>query len=321
MTQIKDRQELRRDIWLAGGCFWGTEAFFRRIPGVLSAVPGYANGTTPDPSYEDVCTGQTGHAETVQVVYDSGAISLREILKLYFCTIDPTVRNRQGHDVGTQYRTGIYYQDPSDRVVIDKVVAEERARWTKPLVTEVAPLQAFYPAEEYHQRYLEKNPGGYCHVDLSLASLDEVYKRPKDREIRERLTEHQYDVTQRGGTEPAFRNEYWDNKAPGIYVDVVTGEPLFSSRDKFDSGSGWPSFSQPITDDVVEERDDTSHGMRRREAISRRGKTHLGHVFPDGPADTGCLRYCMNSAALRFIPLEELESEGYGRYIGLAAPK
>lgn len=317
VTQGEGSRESLREIWLAGGCFWGTEAFFRRLPGVHSAVSGYANGTVPHPSYEDVCTGQTGHAEAVHVVYDSDRIALREILKLYFRTIDPTVRNRQGNDVGTQYRTGIYYQEESDRPVIDSVVAEERRRWTKPIVTEVMPLTAFYPAEEYHQRYLEKNPGGYCHVDLSLASLDEVYKRPQDKVIRESLTEHQYNVTQRGGTEPPFENAYWDNKAPGLYVDIVTGEPLFSSQDKYDSGSGWPSFTQPITDDAVEEREDTSHGMRRREVLSRRGRTHLGHVFSDGPAEAGGLRYCMNSAALRFVPLEDMEAEGYGRYIAL----
>ncbi len=311
----------RKEIWLAGGCFWGVEAYFSRVRGVLATTVGYANGKTENPTYEEVCSGKTGHAETVHVVYNPQVVSLDQLLRHFFRIIDPTARNRQGNDVGPQYRSGIYYRDPEDLPAIRSVVAEVQKEYHKLVVTEVLPLTNFYPAEEYHQKYLEKNPGGYCHVDLSLAARElsppAAYRKPSPGEIKKKLTPLQYDVTQRNQTEPPFANPYWDNHEPGLYVDVVTGEPLFSSKDKFDSGTGWPSFTRPIDPGAVTYRKDFKAGMERVEVRSKIGDSHLGHVFDDGPVEKGGRRFCINSAALRFIPLAEMEKEGYGAYIPL----
>ena len=325
--EIMYNEEDLRDIYLAGGCFWGLEEYYSRIEGIVDATVGYANGNTENPTYEQVCYENTGHAETVHVTYDSSVISLTEILKYYFRVVDPTSLNKQGNDTGTQYRTGIYYVEESDRQVILYALESEAKKYDKELVVEVLPLDGYYLAEEYHQDYLQKNPYGYCHIDLGYADvpLDELilktegimideskYPKPSDEELKESLTPLQYDVTQTGETERAFSNEYWDNHAAGIYVDVATGEPLFSSNDKYDSGCGWPSFTKPIVPEVVEEFTDTSYNMVRTEVRSRAGDAHLGHVFDDGPAETGGLRYCINSASIRFIPIEEMEAEGYG---------
>lgn len=315
-----------RDIWLAGGCFWGVDAFMARIPGVAATTVGYANGRTERPTYEQVCNQHTGHAETVHVRYDPARISLTALLGHFFTIIDPTMANRQGNDRGTQYRTGIYYQDPADQAVIRAVMAAEQQKYKLPVVTEVRPLVRYDPAEEYHQDYLEKNPDGYCHV--SFASLPREpaappfapridparFIRPDDEFLRRRLTREQYQVTQTGATERPFTGAYWDQEKPGLYVDVATGEPLFSSRDKFDAGCGWPSFSKPVDPAVLVEKRDRSHFMERVEVRSRIGDSHLGHVFTDGPQDRGGRRYCINSAALRFVPLADLEKEGYGEY-------
>jgi peptide methionine sulfoxide reductase msrA/msrB len=307
-------------IYVAGGCFWGVEEYMSRIPGVLDAASGYANGTTENPSYEDVCYKNTGHAETVQIVYDSAEISLDVLLETFFTIIDPTSENRQGNDVGSQYRTGVYYTDEADLAVIDKVVTIEQQKYEKPIVTEILPHDNFYLAEEYHQDYLQKHPNGYCHIDLTAAREtamaawinSQSYPVPSQEELKERLTDIQYQVTQENDTEYAFTNEYFDNHDRGLYVDIVTGEPLFSSSDKYDSGCGWPSFTRPIIAEVVTEHEDTSYNMVRVEVRSRAGDTHLGHVFNDGPKDKGGLRYCINSASIRFIPYEDMEEEGYG---------
>ena len=313
-----------REIYLAGGCFWGVEEYFSRIPGVVDTISGYANGTKENPSYQEVCTGRTGHAETVRVVYDPDSVSLETLVRQYFKIIDPTVRDRQGNDIGNQYRTGVFYVNEEDIPTLETIFAEEQAKRTKPVVTELKPLSRFYEAEEYHQDYLVKNPGGYCHVDFStLKDLPapvrktvtvnpEDYRKPDEVTLKETLTKEQYEVTQEAATERPFGNAYYNSKRVGIYVDIVTGEPLFSSSDKYDSGCGWPSFTKPIADEVVTERRDASHGMIRTEVRSRVGDSHLGHVFDDGPIDKGGLRYCINSASLRFIPYEEMEKEGYG---------
>lgn len=306
-----------KEIFYAGGCFWGVESYFSQIPGVLDTTVGYANGRTENPTYEQVCTSSTGHAETVHVVYNPEIVSLRDLTEHFFIIIHPTSLNRQGNDVGSQYRTGMYYTDEVDREILQSVMDAEQEKYTAPIVTELLPLRCYYLAEDYHQDYLEKNPGGYCHIDLSsLADFAQLidptaYTKPSDAEIRAMLTEEQYNITQHGGTEQAYTGEYDALFAPGLYVDIVTGEPLFLSVDKFDSGCGWPSFSRPIAPEVIEKYTDSAHGLSRMEVRSRIGDTHLGHVFADGPAESGGLRYCINSASLRFIPYADMAAEGY----------
>lgn len=313
--------EKQSEIYLAGGCFWGTEHFLKQIRGVESTEAGYANGNTPNPTYEEICHNNTGFAETVKVVYNPQEISLGLLLDLYFKTIDPTGINRQGNDRGPQYRTGIYYTNPADLPVIRKAISALAQNYQKPIAIEVMPLENFYKAEDYHQDYLDKHPGGYCHINPQLfefarkANAKTAYKKKDDATLRSTLSPEQYSVTQKNTTEPPFRNEYWNEKREGIYVDITTGEPLFISTDKFDSGCGWPSFSKPIDKHLIEEKPDTSHGMMRMEVRSKTGDAHLGHVFTDGPKDKGGLRYCINSASLRFIPKERMKTEGYGDYL------
>ncbi|MGX8795050.1 peptide-methionine (R)-S-oxide reductase MsrB [Fusibacter sp. JL298sf-3] len=304
-----------KDIYLAGGCFWGVEAYMARLEGVRDVTSGYANGNTENPTYEQVVYENTGHAETVHVVYDSAKTDLQTLLYYYFKVVDPTSVNKQGNDVGSQYRTGIYYVDESDRAIALNMIELEQEKYEQPIVVEVAPLDHYYLAEAYHQDYLEKNPNGYCHIDLDEAYapvVEDIYRKPDEASIKAALDATQYRVTQENGTEKPFDNAYWDHKEAGIYVDVVTGEPLFSSRDKYDSGTGWPSFTKSIADEVLAYNSDESHGMNRTEIRSRAGDSHLGHVFDDGPEATGGLRYCVNSASLRFVPYEDMDAEGYG---------
>ena len=312
------------EIYLAGGCFWGMEKYIASIRGVLSTRVGYANGATPDPTYEDVCFRNTGHAETVKVVYDKAVIPLEFLLELYYEAIDPTAVNRQGGDSGTQYRTGIYYVDAGDRPIIERSLERLQRRVSGRVAIEAAALENFWPAEEYHQKYLDKNPGGYCHIKrdkfekAARAVVNPAgYTQPDKEALRKTLSEIEYAVTQNNATEPPFRNEYFNSFAPGIYVDITTGEPLFSSVDKYDSGCGWPSFTKPVDPNVVRENIDTSHAMVRTEVRSRVGNAHLGHVFPDGPKSAGGMRYCINSASLRFVPREDMEREGYGHLLYL----
>jgi peptide methionine sulfoxide reductase msrA/msrB len=311
------------EIYLAGGCFWGAEKYLASIRGVLDTEVGYANGSTEHPTYEEVCHNGTGHAETVRVSYDAGVLPLDFLLSLFYEAIDPVSVNRQGGDGGVQYRRGIYYTDDTDLPVIRTSIAVLQKRLDKPVAIEVKPLLNFYPAEEYHQKYLDKNPGGYCHIGPSKfikaagAVVDpSQYKAPDMDKLLSMLSPVQLDVTQKNATEPPFQNKYWDHYKQGIYVDITTGEPLFSSSDKFESGCGWPSFSKPIDPNVVREYRDASHGMSRTEVRSRAGDTHLGHVFEDGPKASGGLRYCINSASLRFIPKEDMEHEGYAYLSG-----
>ncbi len=304
-------------IYLAGGCFWGVEEYMSRIAGVYDSTSGYANGNTENPSYEDVIYAGTGHAETVKVVYDSNQVGLDELLDKFFKVVDPTSLNQQGNDIGTQYRSGVYYVDPDDKAIIDKKIAELSQLTTKDIVVEVEPLDNFYNAEDYHQDYLQKNPNGYCHINLSAAVGDQLidpndYVKPDSKTIKANLSAIAYDVTQYGGTERAFTHEYDKNYELGLYVDIVTGEPLFLSTDKYDSGTGWPSFTQPITDDVIIEDTHGASLFYGTEVKSRSGKSHLGHVFTDGPKDSTGLRYCINGAALKFIPYNNMVEEGYG---------
>lgn len=302
-----------KEIYLAGGCFWGAEQYLSAIQGVTDTLVGYANGHTQNPAYQEVCRGGTGHAETVRVRYLPQILPLDALLDLYYESIDPLSVNRQGGDSGEQYRTGIYYTCAQDEAVIRESLERLDKRLGRRAAVECAPLSCFYPAEEYHQKYLCKNPGGYCHIPQSLIERAAQCRRvPSQDTLRRKLSGLQYEVTQDAATEPPFQNAYWDNDAPGIYVDVITGEPLFSSSDKFDSGCGWPSFSKPIAPSCVQEREDYSHGMSRTEVCSRVSGAHLGHVFEDGSRQAGGLRYCINSASLRFIPREEMREEGYG---------
>ena len=319
-----------KTIYLAGGCFWGIEGYFKRLNGVIETEAGYANGHTDNPSYEEVCNQDTGHAETIKVKYDADIISLTDILRHFFRIVDPTTLNRQAHDTGTQYRSGIYYTDTADHDVIQAMIKAEQGRYTAPIVVENLPLQQFFPAEEYHQDYLDKNPQGYCHIDLRKARdpLPELpppqtsttlydanaFHKPDASTLHQQLSEEAYQITQNAGTEPPYSHPYDELFVPGIYVDIVSGEPLFSSRDKFNSGCGWPAFSQPIQSEAVSNHEDNSYGMHRTEVRSQQADSHLGHVFTDGPQDRGGLRYCINGASLRFIPYEEMDAAGYAAY-------
>lgn len=309
----------KRQIYLAGGCFWGLEKLMQSIPGVLDAVSGYANGTCEaDANYKTVCGGKTNFRETVLVTYDPARVSLDQLLFAYFAVVDKTAVNRQGHDIGTQYQAGVYYADDASKAVVERVAAVERARTTG-FAVEIKPLENFFPAEEYHQDYLDKNPGGYCHIQfteiarLSNSVIDAgEYARPTEAEIVKRLSPEQFEVTQNSATERPFQNEFFRNDEKGLYVDVVTGEPLFTSEDKYESSCGWPAFTKPVESAVVIEREDRTHGMFRVEVRSRAGDSHLGHVFENDPESPNGVRYCINSAALRFIPYDKLDEEGYG---------
>jgi peptide methionine sulfoxide reductase msrA/msrB len=308
------------------------ESPFEQIPGVVEVIAGYTGGKIKNPTYEQVSSGLTGHLEAVRVVYDPGQASYRELIEVFYQQIDPTDDGGQFCDRGSQYRTAIFYGDEEEKRIAEqsKQELDRSGRFSKPVATEIRPRAEFYPAEEYHQDYHKKcslhyqnyrsGSGREQFIKKSWAGAVQPgtrgYHKPEAGELKGKLTERQFRVTQQSDTEPPFDNEYWDNRREGLYVDIVTGEPLFSSKDKFDSGCGWPSFTKPIASELVVTRPDTSHGMDRTEVRSSNGDSHLGHVFPDGPGQTG-LRYCINSAALRFIPKEDLKKEGYEEYLKL----
>ncbi|OCA81170.1 MULTISPECIES: peptide-methionine (S)-S-oxide reductase MsrA [unclassified Bacillus (in: firmicutes)] len=306
----------------AGGCFWCMVSPFDEQPGIIKVVSGYTGGHTENPTYEEVCSDTTGHYEAVQITYDPEKMSYETLLKQYWQQIDPTDAGGQFNDRGDSYRTAIFYHNEEQHRLAEDSKKElaNSGRFQKEIVTKILPAGPFYRAEEKHQHYYKKNPFHYnLYKEGSGRArfIRDNWKNTKsDEQLRAELTPLQYEVTRNNATEPPFQNEYWDNKEEGIYVDIISGEPLFSSLDQYDAGCGWPSFTKPIQRHEMEEKLDTSYGMRRIEVRSKTSDSHLGHVFDDGPGPDRA-RYCINSAALRFIPLDQLEEKGYGQYLSL----
>ncbi len=323
-----------QSAYFAGGCFWCMEKPFEELDGVKSVISGYLGGDEENPKYKQVAGGKTGHRESIKVIYDDKKISYQKILETYWKTIDPTDNLGQFVDRGFQYAPAIFFNNDKEKKLAteSKELLERNKVFSKPISILITKAKTFYPAEDYHQDYYKKNPIRYKYyrynsgrdqfldkiwkrTEIDLANKI-VFKRPSKKELKKQLSKIQFEVTQEDGTERPFKNEYWDNKKPGIYVDIVSKEPLFSSTDKFKSGTGWPSFTKPLVSSAIVEKPDSTFGMTRTEVRSKLGDSHLGHLFTDGPAPTG-LRYCINSAALEFIPVEKLKERGYERFLNL----
>ncbi|WP_215189321.1 peptide-methionine (S)-S-oxide reductase MsrA [Exiguobacterium sp. s6] len=304
----------------AGGCFWCMVKPFHKYEGVERVISGYTGGHVDNPTYQQVCSETTGHLEAIEITFDPEVISYEELLRIYWRQIDPTDGGGQFNDRGESYRPAIFYHSEEQRVAAErsKQEIEDSGRFDRPIEVEIRPAKTFWEAEDYHQDYYKKNPFRYEMYRVGSGRAKFVKEAWSDKkiqkELKDRLTPIQYKVTQENGTEPPFQNEYWDEEREGLYVDVIDGTPLFTSRDKFQSNCGWPSFARPIEEKRIDMNMDTTHHMVRTEVRSKGADSHLGHLFDDGPKELGGLRYCINSAALRFIPKEELESAGYGEY-------
>ncbi|MGY0691719.1 peptide-methionine (R)-S-oxide reductase MsrB [Virgibacillus sp. FSP13] len=307
----------------AGGCFWCMVEPFDKRPGIINVVSGYTGGTTENPTYEEVCSNTTGHVEAVQITYDPSIMTYEQLVETFWQQIDPTDAGGQFNDRGASYQTAIFYHNEKQKEIAEssKQKLADSGKFTKPIVTEIIPAKAFYPAEDEHQDYYKTHAFHYKMYKKGSGRADFIknnWTKSIDKsKLKEQLTPIQYSVTQENGTERPFQNEYWNNEKDGIYVDIVSGEVLFSSHDKFDAGCGWPSFTKPVDHYQIKENTDTTHGMIRTEVRSKEGDSHLGHVFNDGPKEQGGLRYCMNSAAMRFIPKEKMAKEGYEKYLYL----
>jgi len=307
----------------AGGCFWCMVEPFDERPGIKSVISGYTGGHKENPTYEEVCSNTTGHVEAVQITFDPSIVSYQDLVELFWQQIDPTDTGGQFHDRGESYQTAIFYHNDEQKEIAEasKASLAQSGKFNKPIVVPIVQAKTFYDAEEEHQYYYKKNQFHYRAYKKGSGRaqfIEDNWQKQYDKgELKERLSPEQYYVTQENGTERPFQNEYWDNTAEGIYVDIVSGEVLFSSKDQYDANCGWPSFTKPLIPQHVTEHLDTTAGMIRTEVRSKNADSHLGHVFEDGPKEHGGLRYCMNSAAMRFIKKEDLEKEGYGQYLYL----